>query len=182
MLRCLPVWVCLLCAGAWAEYLSDYQVDTLAAPPSYAYGLGYTGRYFASGLDHWAGANAHWRLGRHWAAVGEGALSLSRSGYSMGSGMRWYARGRLRRDAYEDFVTAGMQRLGMGDYGTWLAFVGGGRDVLPWKSASFGLRLDLRLEYALAGDDLRRVTKNSLVEETKLARTALSFAAVIFFL
>lgn len=176
-------WVLIFCGMASAEYLSDYEVPREEPPPSHAFSIGYTGRLFAGGVDHWATGGAQWRLDKHWAWLGELGLSPANSGMLAGVAGHWYPRGEIRTSEYEDFFHLGASVVGQDGGMTSLVSLGYGRDVVPWASASFGLRLGLRLEYAIAGDAFVRTSRGVLgIEESKLARTLLALEASLFLL
>lgn len=183
MVRAFSAWVLLLCAIASAEYLSDYEVVKPEPPPIWVYGAGYMGHLYAGGVDHFANASLQWRQSRHWAWTAESGLGISRSGFLAGVGCNWLPRGKIRQDEYEDFLRMGLAYASIDGNSTPLVSLGYGRDVLPWATAGFGLRLGLRLEYALAGGGFSRETTGFLgIRENKLASTSLAFEAMLFFL
>jgi len=181
MIKVLSVLVLLASSIASAEYLSDYQVEKPVPPPSKVYGLGYTGRLYAGGLDHWADLFARFRMGNHWALQGNVGYEISGS-YLAGIEGHWLRKETLMEDGAEDFVSFGFSYIA-GNAQTPLISIGYGRDVLPWSKATFGMRLNMHIDYALAENGMERETTGVLgIKETRLNKTMLAFNVMLFFL
>lgn len=176
-------WLLFAVVASHAEYLSDYQVKQVQPPASLVWGGGYTGRMFAGGVDHWLSGQARWRMDRHWGCQGETSLDLSQSGYIVSLQGHWLPKGNLFTDGYEDFVHAGLGYAWGPVASAPLISLGFGRDVLPWTSATFGMRLAARIEYAFGDKVFTREKKGVFgITENKLARTLFGFAVEAFFL
>ncbi|MDR2999638.1 MAG: hypothetical protein LBU89_00110 [Fibromonadaceae bacterium] len=164
-----------------ADFLSLNIVEKEEPPPNFVYGLSYTGRFFASGVDNFGGLNAHWRLNKNWAIGAKTEMNFSREGFVAGAFGRYLPVGELIKESAENFAYFGVDYITIGYGSSPLFSVGYGRDMLPWKRSPLGFRVLGRLEYAPIKHIFSRENESVFgINMVKLANTGFAVEIGLF--
>ncbi|GHV11799.1 hypothetical protein AGMMS49938_03150 [Fibrobacterales bacterium] len=148
-------------------------VEEEIPPPSFVYGAGYAGRFFAGGIDNYGELSTHYRVNKNWAFGVKGDFNFSRSGFLAGAFGHYLPSGNLFEEQAENFLHFGLDYIKMENAHSPLLSLGYGRDILFWKKSPLGLRMLARLEYAFANHIFSRKNDGLFGMKTiKLANTA----------
>lgn len=141
--------ILLLCLLSFvrADFLSLNIVEKEEPPPKFVYGLNYAGRIFAGGIDNFGGLNSQFRINKNWAVGAKAEMNFSIDGYVAGVFFHYLPTGELFKENGENYVHLGIGYIKINEPSP-LFSIGYGRDMLPWKRASFGIRTIGRIEYA----------------------------------
>jgi hypothetical protein len=179
MLKKFLTYVLLVFSGAYADFLALDIVEKEEPPPVFVYGANYAGRIFAGGIDNFGGVNANYRISKSWAIGTKAEVDFSRNGFLAGVFWHYLPSGELFKENAENYVHVGVDYIKIEDEKSPLFSIGYGRDMLPWKKASFGFRVLGRLEYTPVQHIFLRKDKG-LFGIVKLANTDFAIEASVF--
>lgn len=173
--------ILLFVSVSFADFLSVDIVEKEEPPPIFVYGINYTARVFAGGVDNFGGLNVRYRINKSFATGIKGEIDFSRSGFLAGAFLHYLLQRELYKELSESFVHLGVDYIKINNTKSPIFSVGYGRDMLPWKKSPFGFRVLGRIEYAPVKNIFSRENKGIFgIKSTTLANTDFAIEAGVF--
>jgi hypothetical protein len=172
----------LFLSTAHANFLFLDTIEKEEPPPNFVYGVNYAGRIFAGGMDNFSGANARYRISKHFAVGAKGEIDITRTGFLTGGFLYYLTNGNLHKELAENYLHLGIDYIKINSEQSPLFSIGYGRDMLPWKKSSFGFRALCRIEYTPTSHTFSRRDKGIFgLDMIKLANTDFALEFGVFF-
>jgi len=173
--------ILLLLSVSHGDFLALNLVEKEEPPPNLVYGVNYSGKIFADGIDNFGGLNAHFRINKNWAIGAKAEMDFSRSGYVAGAFGHYLPVGELLKESAENFAHFGLAYIKIEKVASPLFSIGYGRDMLPWKKSPFGFRVLGKLDYAPVERLFSRSSEGIFgMDMTTLANTAFTVEIGVF--
>jgi hypothetical protein len=171
----------LFFSAANASFLFLETIEKEEPPPDFVYGVNYSGRIFASGMDNFGGANVRYRINKNFAVGAKSEVDISRTGFLTGGFMHYLPSGNFHKELAENYLHLGIDYIKIDSVKSPLFSIGYGRDILPWKKAVFGFKVLCRIEYAPMNHVFSREDKGIFgLNMIKFANTDFTFEFGVF--